>query len=264
MTKCSTLRSPSFGCIKHPKRKPKKRNSKPAKPKIRRSKATKGDLLLEALKSISCNIKEKPQLRIEPLKDSTQNVTSWFKIYELHTKTWSNKERGIEIGKYFEGLALQKYQLLTDDNNDYEKIKKHMIKLLQPSNNLFNIKASFYSAKQQPEENVEKFGLRLLKYVNDGPNDEREKMLKDLPSVFKRGCAFEIQKVLLASELSNFNEFWESAKEIERCIQSSEISSLMAIDNNNKRVMKCYKCGLQGHFAKHCFRFRLSFLQTSE
>jgi hypothetical protein len=145
--------------IKQPKLKPKKRNSKPAKQKTRRSKPSEEDLILEALKSISSAMKEKPQLRIEPLKDSTQNVTSWFKIYELHTKTWSNKERGIEIGKYFEGLALQKYQLLT---NDKEKIKKHMIKLLQPSNNLFNIKASFYSAKQLPEENVEKFGLRLL------------------------------------------------------------------------------------------------------
>lgn len=68
------------------------------------------------------------EIRIENLKNSSQNVFEWFNRFEIQTSRWNDKDRGLEVHCYFEDMALSKYQLINpQDRFNYQVIKKHMI-----------------------------------------------------------------------------------------------------------------------------------------
>ncbi|CAF0820143.1 unnamed protein product [Brachionus calyciflorus] len=113
------------------------------------------DILKASTKSININKSLKSQ---ETLKSSSQNVKSWFEKFELLTTRWSKEEKGLEVVGFFEDIALQKYQLLTEEKFNYDKIKQHMLKELRPNFSPFNLIAEFFRAKK-PEETIDRFAL---------------------------------------------------------------------------------------------------------
>jgi hypothetical protein len=196
-----------------------------------------------------------PTLRIENLKNRNQNVTNWFRQFEIHTRGWKDEIRGLEVAKYFEGIALQKYELMAEDEVEYESIKKHMIEHLQSSDHSSDILTEFFNAKQRPDENVDQYGHRLLDYVKEAPIEDRQMMEQKLAVVFKKGCTLEIQKLIMASTRETFKDLWEDARKIEKIVAKSETSSIDPVKETVdaiKKALKCYNCKKEGHIAKDC------------
>jgi hypothetical protein len=57
----------------------------------------------------------KPSLRIETLKSSSQNPINWFDQFEILNKKWDSRTRGFEVASYFEDITLQKYKLMKNE-----------------------------------------------------------------------------------------------------------------------------------------------------
>ncbi|RNA05712.1 hypothetical protein BpHYR1_018585, partial [Brachionus plicatilis] len=95
-------------------------------------------------------------IRIETLRNGTQNVRDWFERFELQTSRWEDEERHHEVVGILEGLALEKLKLMTN-RKDYRSIKDHLINNLSASYRPKNVKIEFYSAKQRPDEDIEQF-----------------------------------------------------------------------------------------------------------
>ena len=65
------------------------------------------------------------QLRLETLKNDSQDIQEWFSKYERQTTQWSDEERGHDVPAWFEDSALRFWELMnTNDRYNYENIKK--------------------------------------------------------------------------------------------------------------------------------------------
>ena len=196
-----------------------------------------------------------PALKIETLKNRSQNVTNWFRQFEIHTRGWKDEIRGLEVAKYFEGIALQKYELMTENEVEYGYVKKHMIDQLQSSDFSSDILTEFFNAKQRPDENIDQYGHRLLEYVKDAPIEDREIMEHKLAAVFKKGCTLEVQKLITTSTRTSFNDLWEDARKIEKIVAKTEtvlVEPIKETVDAIKKPLKCYNCKKEGHIAKEC------------
>ncbi len=185
-------------------------------------------------------------------------MTSWFEKFELMTRRWSATDRGLEVACYFEGVALQKFQLMTSNNEDYQAIKTHMIEKLQPPDHELKSKSEFYSAKQRPDENVDAFGTRLINCIKSMNPPDRANLNKGLVSVFKSGCSSAIKRSLISMPVSTpFSQILAVAKEAEKCMEEEDtyLNALNETEpsvNAVKSESKCFKCEKVGHFAREC------------
>lgn len=212
-----------------------------------------------AMKTIADSVRvNQPQLRIDCLRSRDQNANDWFDKFDILTRKWSEEDKGIEVAAYFEDIALQKYKLMSENKYDYNSIKSYMIRKFQSEDYAYSLKSDFYSAKQKQDEDVEKFGHRLLKYINESPENQKESMRSDLASVFRKGCELSIQKQLCSNRNASFRDLWAVAKNIEKCNDKQEELSLNQIKETtpvsavNSNSSKCYNCQQDGHFSKDC------------
>ena len=109
-----------------------------------------------------------------------------------------------------------------------------MIDNLRPSSFSFNIKAEFYSARQRPDEDIDKFGHRLLRYINEVTPSEKALLEYDLIEVFRNGCVAEIRKFLTQSNTESFHEIWTIAQRIEKINYQIDDSNTLASVNEKE------------------------------
>jgi hypothetical protein len=199
----------------------------------------------------------RPRVRIETLRSAKQNVTEWFERFELNSKRWSNEERGLEIACYFEDEAYEKFKLMEEETEEYLKVKSYMISKLKPADHKVRTKTEFYSAKQRPDEAIEKFGVRLLTCLKECDKKERAILELDLPDIFRRGCTASVRSVLAVKDKkTSFHSMWAKAREVECSLKEAELETTIksveeSVDAVSKNVPNhCFKCKREGHIAK--------------
>jgi hypothetical protein len=221
------------------------------------------------LRALATSIRQNKDVKIETLKFPSQNVVDWFEKFELLTTRWSNKERGYEVVRYLEEIALTKYQLLKTDKFDYEKIKDHLIKELRPKFSTRSLMADFFCAKQKSEESIDTYAHRLLGYIKQAKTDQKNLFENELGDVFRNGCDKRIKNFLLSENSSDFNTLWVLAKQLEKNVDELEETSINAIKSeynsensinkqseSEKRAIPetkfCHFCGKNNHFSVDC------------
>lgn len=211
---------------------------------------------IKSLKKVVGNNRRPP--RIETLRSTSQNVTTWFRKFDLLTQKYEASEKAIEVVSYFEETAFEKFELLSSrKHNDYDEIKKHMMKHMKLETSLGSLKANFYSAKQRADETIEKFGHRLLTLVKEFPEDQRDTITNDLTVVFREGCDADIRKNLVTMTDANFSKLWKAAKDIESCkLKCNTTIAAIKDDEDSEQVDaisgECFNCHKTGHLARNC------------
>ena len=188
----------------------------------------------------------------------------WFEDFERRTYNWKDVERALEVPCWLDEEALKFYELAADSiKRNYQELKRHLIKELNPSDREFEVKAELYSAKQEVNESVDEFAQRLLTIQMDWPKVEKPIIEKDMSKVFIRNCNPEIKRLIIADEGLPFNKLWRKARKIEKCNKEAKMETLEAISKVDETIettaavsalsqVKCFKCDNKGHMAKDC------------
>ena len=67
----------------------------------------------------------KDQVRIESLKNDSQDVQEWFGKFERQTAMYTGEEQGLEIVKWLEETALRCWDLINEsDKRNFKKRSK--------------------------------------------------------------------------------------------------------------------------------------------
>ncbi|RNA15425.1 hypothetical protein BpHYR1_019283, partial [Brachionus plicatilis] len=154
--------------------------------------------------------------RLETLRDSSQDVTLWFERFELQTPEWTDETRAIQVVTLFEDDALQKFRQMKNGKSSYSKIKENHIRNFK-KDRTGDIQCDFYGAKQRPDETVEKFSNRLIRYRNEVNEQEKLILEKRVINVFVRGLIPSLKKILATNSSNDFDELVRIAKRIEQC-----------------------------------------------
>ena len=199
------------------------------------------------------------QLRLETLKNSSQNVRDWFNKFDIQTLQYTYDQKGFEVVKWFEDTALHFWKMMPSDNcHDYKQIQEYIIGKFSPSDHHFHAKSSFYSMKQELHESIDDFSHRLHSCKDDWPSSEHSTFEADLIKVFKHGVLTEIRKHLVTLKSPDFDTITQYARTIEKLLKSSETDTSVEspIFPSNKpstrETITCFKCQNTGHIAKEC------------
>ncbi len=85
------------------------------------------------------------QLRLETLKNSSQNVRDWFNIFDIQTLQYTYEQKGFEVVKWFEDIALHFWKMMPSNNrHDYKQIQEYIIGKFSSSDHHFHAKSSSF------------------------------------------------------------------------------------------------------------------------
>ena len=201
------------------------------------------------------------QLRLETLKNDSQDIQEWFSKYERQTTQWSDEERGHDVPAWFEDSALRFWELMnTSDRYNYENIKKTLIRKFRADDYVYKSMTKFYGMRQDVNEKVETFMYRLCKCKREWPTTDHSRFDRDLPHIFKNGLKPDIAAHITSYNFKDIDDLSKKAKAIEnillkkeesKSIENAEISMENEISSKSRDV-KCFKCKKIGHFAKEC------------
>lgn len=220
------------------------------------------------INQISKNYK---QLRLETLRDSSQDVITWFETFEFQTPKWSDEERAETVRTWFEDYAMEKYRQMKSNKLSYQAIKKYMINCLREHKDK-DLLLTFYGAKQEHGESVEKFSFRLVRYLNEADGIEKTVMKSKLWSVFSEGVNTDIKQILVSNTSKDFDQLVKLAKQIEKCqkekLVENQINSVSeSVNSLNIRKepvqtkqsipkdtnLQCSLCDKNNHSTENCF-----------
>lgn len=225
---------------------------------------TNDSIFISTMAQMAHSMQISQPLRIDSLKNSTQNVRTWFEDFERHTIQWNKNDKGFKVPTYFDDVAVRKWRLMVEkDKYNYEAIKKYMISKLQSRDDdtVYCTRAQFYTIKQEINETVEDFQYRLCQCKQDWPQHEHITFENDKSRVFLKGLQAEIRLQMATVSTTHFNELIKIAKQVEQSIkQRQELNTLEAsiaapITTEIKRdtnQIKCYLCHKDGHIARNC------------
>ena len=216
--------------------------------------------LICGLKSFAESNRTNKRLRIETLKNSTQDVQEWFGKFERQTVLWQEQEKGHEIPSWLEDNALRYWELIPNEEKyNYSKIKETLLNKFRTTDSSFQAKTNFYSIRQEPQESIDEFTYRLFKCKRDWPLSEHRLFDQDVAQIFKKGLHPEISKQLVAVLTNDVHEIIQKAKEVETIItlenQNKTIVSAPihnVSDVLDQKQIKCYNCQKDGHLARNC------------
>lgn len=183
-----------------------------------------------------------PQLRIDPLRKTSQNAKRWFELFERQTLRWSDDDRCAyivtlldeEAGRAFDELEFEKKFV-------YKEIKSHIIERLSPDDLEFHIKGEFYRAKQLTHESVDTFANRILEYAKDWPDKNTKQLESDTLKVFRNGLVPEIRSHIITFASNSFSELRRKARQIEASLAERKTtieSSVFAIERDRRRTWR--------------------------
>ena len=198
-------------------------------------------------------------LRLDTLKNPTQNVREWFNKFEIQTVQYDTTQKGFEVIKWIEDTAFHYWQMMPPHQRyNYIYIKEHLIKKFTSPDQYFHSKASFYSMKQETHETVDEYAYRLYSCRQDWPTSDLNTFDTDLLKVFKHNVNPEIAKQLVTAHFNSFDSLTQKARSIEKLIkvstESTTIESPIFTSNTNtpSKTNNCFKCQDTGHIAKDC------------
>ncbi|CAF1106018.1 unnamed protein product, partial [Brachionus calyciflorus] len=247
---------------------------------------------------LKANIKIPPEILTEwkleeELKNPKEEVqqdeekfdnASWFERFELLTTRWSKEEKGLEVVSFFEDIALKKYQLLSEEKFNYDKIKQQMLKELRTNFSPCNLIAEFLSAKQNPEETIDKFFHRLLEYtreakceqrnsrkifvmfldeaslektIENNNNEQEEMSLNKISEVPMKSFERQIKNIVCGKN----NHFIVQCNEMIKLCQT--VTKPKMTSPIKKNTVNCNYCKKPGHIDKDC-RLKLGLCLKSE
>jgi hypothetical protein len=216
----------------------------------------------------------KANLRIDPLRDSSQEIISWFKKFEIQTMGWNDSERGYKILAYLDDDALNKYSEMSENIESYSAIKEYLIKRLRDKESEEWLK-NFYNAEQRCDETVDQFCTRLHNYQNEMESKEQEIVKTYFTSIFRGGLLPEIRQALIGIE-DDFNKLFKAAKDAEKIETHKKLSKsrieaiqepIASINNKFKKLdvkeskheqykkkKQCKICDKTNHSTDECFK----------
>ena len=201
--------------------------------------------------------------RLETLRDSSQDVTLWFERFELQTPGWTDETRAMQVVTLFEDDALQKFRQMINGKTSYFKIKDNLIRNFK-QDRTGDIQCEFYGAKQRPDETVEKFSNRLIRYTNEVNEQEKVIMEKRLINVFVRGLVPSLKKILTTNSSNDFDELVRIAKRIEQYEREEQevasveanIENISAVKETDIKKSTCLICDKDNHETANCFKLK--------
>lgn len=238
------------------------RNQMPTPPQAQNQQHDQNEQMLQLTAMLTAvMMRNRPEINLDTLRSSSQNAAQWFDRFELKTANWTDADRATEAAKFFDEIALEKFQQLgINEKTNYKLLRPSMITKLRPPQHGYKAKALFYGAKQRPDENVERFSKRIKQYTDEVEISDQEKMKADLSEMFRQGCTPRIKtQLVLAPADMAFKDLVLKAKEIESILAEAETSSTInAIDTLDETVnalskdAKCFNCRQLGHAAREC------------
>jgi hypothetical protein len=219
--------------------------------------------VIRGFENLAMSSRTNKLLRIETLKNDSQDAHEWFNKFERQTAQWTDEDRGYEVTCWFSDNALRIWELMPElHKEDYYEIKAAIIKKFRAEDHVYKSKSKFYSMKQQHNESVEEFVYRLSKCKNEWPDNEHANFERDLPHIFKNGVKPDIAAYLTSYKFSGLDDLLRKAKEVERILRKKEqdttldnaeidISSITPSDRTKESII-CYKCQKIGHLSKDC------------
>jgi hypothetical protein len=233
--------------------------SKPAESFIFTSPPTNLDPIVSMFEKMGNAFLTTKQLRLDTLKNSSQNVRDWFNKFDIQTLQYSYEQKGFEVVKWFEDTALHFWKMMPNDTcHDYKQIQAYIIKKFSPSDHHFHAKSSFYSMKQELHESIDDFSHRLHSCKDDWPPSEHSTFEADLIKVFKHGVLTDIRKHLVTIKSPDFDTITQYARTIEKLLKSSEAETSVespifpSKKASPSNTIICFKCQNTGHIAKEC------------
>ena len=237
--------------------------------------------LADKVNNVRTSRPNRQEIRIESLKNKSQDVKDWFSRFELQTARWSDGDRSEAVPCFFEELALQKFKLMNDiDKAYYTRIKEHIVASFIPLNHAKKCFTEFFNMRQRPSESVDDFATRLLNKIEEIDISERMTARRKINEVFMNGLSVKMQEKLCYYENEDFDflvakaQRFESLESLNKSIVSvKEKETVNWIDkkpvyrtntNTNKQSSVdlypkkvCSLCGRNGHIAETCERFMI-------
>ena len=216
--------------------------------------------MIKGFEMLSESNRSNKKLRIETLKNDTQDIQEWFDKFERQTNQWTDADRGSEVPVFFEDAALRYWEIMPEKHkNDYYEVKHYLLKKFRAEDHVFKSMKKFYAMQQEHNESVEDFVYRLHRCKKDWPTSDHTRFDQDLPHIFKNGLKPDIAAYIISYSYKSIEDLIKKAKESETVLRKKEegksfdnnlISTESAISENINK--KCYKCQKSGHFAKEC------------
>jgi hypothetical protein len=120
---------------------PKLESSRPTSP-IHTSYTTSMESFLPLFEKMGHAFYSTKPLRLETIKNASQNVRDWFHKFEIQTVQYDTQQKGYEVIKWLEVTALHFWSMIPSSQSyNYIHIKEHLIKKFMSTDQYFHSKA---------------------------------------------------------------------------------------------------------------------------
>ena len=218
---------------------------------------------------------------IDALKSSKQDVVDWFKHFEMVSSSarWDDETKALKLPLYLKGEAAHQWRALAKHKNDYQYVKRKLLKKLVAEDSELSAVLQFANMSQKCDESVEDFSRRLRKTVKKTNMVYKEKVLIDK---FLRGVNSDVKNAIVAIPHKDLKQATKLAAKVEatRKDETETIISSISKPNdrkdlkqvkfgdyqqtsrndgdltkdepNNRSPVICYYCNAPGHYRNEC------------
>ena len=124
--------------------------------------------MIKGFEMLSESNRSNKKLRIEALKNDTQDIQEWFDKFERQTNQWMDEDRGSEVPAFFEDAALRYWKIIPEkQKNDYYEVKHYLLKKFRTEDHVFISMKKIYAMQQEHNEFVEDFVYKLCRRKKD-------------------------------------------------------------------------------------------------
>ena len=178
---------------------------------------------------------------IAPLNDKNKNPKKWFRNFDKKARSrgWSKSVKAVKLIQFLKGEAEGIWQSMSHKTQeDYEKVKKRIIKKLTPEDAVEIAKREFSSAAQRNDESANNFGRRLKKLAKDARIDQE----KEVVSHFLKHLLPNTSRQLVTYSTKSMEKAMSKAKRCEDRLELLEEIQRESINSvTNKKLIPAIK-----------------------
>ncbi len=145
--------------------------------------------------------------------------TDWCDRFVIvcEAQSWNNARRCNVLPAFLRGAALQAWRGLPDrDKQDFDRLRRRLIEILQPAYATRFIQNEFVSRKQRPDESVVEFAFELERLVKAGyPNMPDAARGEFLLSNFIDKLSPQVRSLVMIWDPQTFEEARTKAQQVE-------------------------------------------------